>query len=88
MSHYYVSHQVQFLQHRTLHRVKLKILLHHYFPHLHPNSGVNLHERVRNENDVHAVENGGEDGVPKAHFSLEVEHADHLLSLRVIAGGG
>ena len=56
--------------------------------HLHPNGGIDLHEGVRNENDVHAVEHGGENGVPKADFTLEVEDANHLLALRVIAGGG
>ena len=55
---------------------------------LHPYGRIDLHERVRNENDVHAVENGGENGMPEAYFPLEVENANHLLAFRVIASGG
>ena len=53
--------------------------------HLHPGGGIDLHEGVGDEDDVHPVEDGGDDGVPEADLALEVEHADHDLALGVVA---
>ena len=54
--------------------------------HLHPGGGVDLHQGVRNEDDVHPVEDTGEDAVPEPDVPLEVEDADHDLALGVVAG--
>ncbi len=41
-----------------------------------------LHERVRNEDDVHPVEDGGNDRVPQSGLTLEVlKRAFTLVSL-------
>ena len=56
--------------------------------HLHPGSRINLHQGVGDEDDVHAVEDRGQDGVPEAGLALEVEDADHDLALGVVASQG
>lgn len=54
--------------------------------HLHPGCGVDLHERVGDEDNMHAVEYAGQNTVPQPCLSLEVQHAHHVLTLRVVAG--
>ncbi len=56
--------------------------------HLHPGGRVHLHQRVGDENNVHAVEDGRDDGMPESGIALEVQDADHDLALGVGAGGG
>ena len=47
-----------------------------------------LHQCIGNEDDVHPVEHAGQDPVPQPHVPLEVQDADHDLSLGVVAGQG
>ena len=56
--------------------------------HLHPGGRVDLHQSVRDEYDVHPIEDTGQDAVPESRISLEVEDADHDLALGVVAGEG
>ena len=37
---------------------------------------------------MHPIEHAGQDSVPEPDIPLEVEHADHDLSLGVVAGEG
>ena len=56
--------------------------------HLHPGGGVDLHEGVGDEDDVHSVEDRSDDRVPEADFAFKVEDAHHDLALGVVAGRG
>lgn len=55
---------------------------------MHPGSGADFHEGVGYEDDVHSVEHAGQHGVPQPGLALEVEHAHHVLALRVVASDG
>lgn len=37
---------------------------------------------------MHAIEDASEDTMPQSNFSFEVKDADHVFSLRVVAGHG
>ena len=56
--------------------------------HLHPGGGVDLHQGVRDEDNVHPIEDTGQDAVPEPRVSLEVQDTDHDLALGVVAGEG
>ena len=56
--------------------------------HLHPGGGVDLHQRVGNEDDMHPIEDRCDDRVPEPRVPLEVQHTDHNLALGVAASEG
>lgn len=56
--------------------------------HLHPRSRVDLHQGVRDENDMHSVEDRSEYAVPEAGLPFEIQYANHVLSFSVVARHG
>lgn len=54
--------------------------------HLHPAGGIDLHQGVGDEDDVHSVQDAGQSAMPEADLSFEVQHADSVLALGVAAG--